>query len=182
MDKGSCNGDHLPMNQSLPKIAPYPTQPAASEEIGNGSPTRRQQKTVPIPWLEEFEPPRQIQVKFSIKPYRMVISEKAESRLIMRRRKVRPEGTTLQACWRLPIKDSSSFRVQWRLSDQETRSAWIQSNFSCGRCTCNRRESSSMPRTVRTVERPSNLSGWRGIPNPEIAGYRCLSSVGTSEN
>ena len=76
MDKGSCNGDHLPMNQSLPKIAPYPTEPAASEEIGNGSPTRRQQKTVPIPWLEEFKPLRQIQVKFSIRPYRMVISAK----------------------------------------------------------------------------------------------------------
>ena len=89
---------------------------------------------------------------------------KAESRLIMRRRKVRPEGTTLHACWRLPIKDSSSFRVQWRLSDQEIRSVWIRSNFSCGRRAYSWRESSSMPRTVRRVEGPSNFSGWRGIP------------------
>ena len=33
--------------------------------IWNGSLARRQQKTVPVPWLEEFEPPPQIQMKFS---------------------------------------------------------------------------------------------------------------------
>ena len=26
MDKGICNGDRLPANQSLPKIAPHPTE------------------------------------------------------------------------------------------------------------------------------------------------------------
>ena len=90
--------------------------------------------------------------------------QKAESRLIIRWRKVQPEGTTLHACWRLPIKDSSSFCVQWRFCDQKTRIVWIRSNFSCGRRACNRRESSSMPKTVRIVEGLSNLSGWRGIP------------------
>ena len=32
MDKGICNGDHLPGNQSLPKIALHPMEPAASQE------------------------------------------------------------------------------------------------------------------------------------------------------
>ena len=52
MDKGICNGDYLPANQG----APYPTELAASEETwrsGMGAQRR----------LEEFEPPRQIQMK-----------------------------------------------------------------------------------------------------------------------
>ena len=136
-------------------------------KIWNGSATRRQQKTVPVPWLEEFEPPRQIQMKVSIKLIKLIgwySLRKAESRLIIRRRKVRSEGTSLHACWRLPIKDSNSFRVQWPFCDQETRGVWIRSNFSCRRRACSRRESSSMPKNSQESRGTLQLVRVNGNP------------------
>ena len=187
MDKGSCNGDHLPTNQSLPKIAPYPTEPAASEETwrsGMGAQRGDNRKLYPFHDWKNSSHHDKSKWNSLLSLIGWSSLRKAEGTLIMRRRKVRPDGTTLHACWRLPVKDSSSFRVQWRLSDQEIRSVRIQSNFSCGRRACNRRESSSMPRTVRRVEGPSSLSRWRGI----LQSWNCwiqvldTSSVGTSEN
>ena len=54
-----------------------PALQTPDDPIAIGSPARRQQKTVPVPWLKEFEPPRQIQLKFSNKAYRMVLSTKS---------------------------------------------------------------------------------------------------------
>ena len=124
-------------------------------KIWNGSLARGQQKTVPVRWLEEFEPPRQIQMKFSIKPYGKLLSAKSWEQIDH----TAEEGATRRddfACMlKIANKYSSSFRVQWRF--------WIGPNVSCRRCACNRRESSSVPKTVRRVEGPCNLSGWRGM-------------------
>ena len=154
MDKGICNGDYLPANQG----APYSTELAASDETWrSGMGAQRGD------WKNSSHHDKS-KWKYLLSLIGWFSLQKAESRLIIRWRKVQPEGTTLHACWRLPIKDSSSFCVQWRFCDQKTRIVWIRSNFSCERCACNRRESSSMPKTVRIVEGLSNLSGWRGIP------------------
>ena len=169
MDKGSCNGDHFPTNQSLPKIAPYPTEPAASEEtwrLGRGAQWGDKKL---YPFNDRKNSSHHDKSKWNSLLSRMGWSSlrKAESRLIMRWRKVQPEGTTLQACYRLPI-------------NQETRSVWIWSNFSWGRRAFNRRELSSMPRTVRRGKGPSNLSGWRGIPQSwncwiQVSKFCCVS-------
>ena len=83
---------------------------------------------------------------------------------------------------RLPIKDSSSFRVQWRLSDQETRSVWIRSNFSCGGVPAIGESQILCQERSGEWKGPPTCRGEGESPNPEIAVYRCLSSAGTSEN
>ena len=133
VDKGICNGDHLPANQSLPKIALHPMEPAAWQEtwISGMGAQRGDNRNLYLfhDWKNSSH-----HDKSKWNPLLNLIGWsslwKAGSRLIIWRRKVRPEGTTLHACWRLPIKESSSSRVQWRFCDQETRSVWIRSNFS----------------------------------------------------
>ena len=86
-------------------------------------------------------------------------------KLIMRRRKDRPWGATLHACWRWPIKDSRSFRLQKRLCNQASKRAVILSNASLGSRTCRFSESSSISRTVMPVdvgvETHAKLGNWK---------------------
>ena len=188
MDKGSCNGDHLPTNQSLLKIAPYPTEPAASEKTwrsGMGAQRGDNRKLYPFHDWKNLSHHDKSKWNFLLSLIGRSSLRKAKSKLIIRRRKVRPEGMTLHACWRLPIKDSSSFRVQWPLSDQETRSMWIRSNFSCGRRACNSAIGESRVLCLKRSgewKSPPTCQDEEESPNPGIAGYKCLSSVGTSEN
>ena len=169
MDEGICNGDHLPANQSPPNIAPYPTEPAASEETWrSGLEAQRGDNRKLYPFHDWKNSSHHDKSKWNSLLSLMGWSSlrKIDGRLIIRRTKVwRSEGTTLHAFWRLLIKNSNSFCVQRRFCDQETSSVWIRSNFFLrGRRAYNRRESTSMPKTVRRVEGPSNLSEWRGIP------------------
>ena len=184
MDKGSCNGDHLPMNQSRLKIAPNLTEPAASEETwrsGMGAQQGDNRKLYPFQDWKNSSHHDKSKWNSLLSLIGWSSLRKAESRLIMPQRNVRPEGTPLHA-WRLPIKDSSTFCVQWRLSDQETRRVWIRSNFCCGGAPA--KEESRVLCQERSGEwkGPPTCRGGGESPNPEIAGYRCLSSVGTSEN
>ena len=110
MDKGICNGDHLPGNQSLPKIALHPMEPAASQETwisGMGARRGDNRKL----YLFHYWKNSSHHDKSKWNPLLTLIGWsslwKASSRLIIWLRKVRPEGTTLHACWRLPIKESS---------------------------------------------------------------------------
>ena len=133
MDKGICNGDHLPANQPLSETALHPMEPAASQETWISGMGAQRGDNRNLYLLHDWKNSSHHD-KSKWNPLLNLIGWsslwKATSRLIVWRRRVRPEGTTLQACWRLPIKESSTFRVQWRFCDQETRSVWIRSNFS----------------------------------------------------
>ena len=121
MDKGICNGDHLPANQSLPETALHPMEPAASQETWISGMGAQRGDNRNLYLLHDWKNSSHHD-KSKWNPLLNLIGWsslwKATSRLIAWRRKVRAEGTTLQACWRLPIKESSSFRVQWRFCDQ----------------------------------------------------------------
>ena len=90
---------------------------------------------------------------------------KAQSKSIIRQRKVLPCGATLQAWWRWPMKDSNSHLLQKRLVDHSSSSATIGSLFAVGRRAWSLSELSSIPRIVKQVVCPSTLSGWRGRPS-----------------
>ena len=92
---------------------------------------------------------------------------KAHSEIIMQRKKERPWGTTLQACWRWPISDSRSFHLHEHLWVHCFKRAVVLSNLSFGTRACKSSESSSIPVTVKHVEGHSNLSGWREMPSLE---------------
>ena len=61
------------------------------------------------------------------------------------------------------MRDSNSFLIQCHLADQDSSRAAKHSNLSRGRRAWRVRESSSTPSTVKQVEGPSSLFGWRGI-------------------
>ena len=106
MDKGICNGDHLPANLSIPKIAPYPTEPAASEETwrsGMGAQREDNRKLYPFQDWKNSSHHDKSKWNSLLSLVGWSSLRKAESRLTIWRRKVRSEGTTLHACWRLPI-------------------------------------------------------------------------------
>ena len=139
IDKGICNGDHLPANQSLPETALHPMEPAASQETWISGMGAQRGDNRNLYLLHDWKNSSHHD-KSKWNPLLNLIGWsslwKATSRLIVWRRKVRPEGTTLQACWRLPIKESSSFRVQWRFCDQETRSVDTIKFFFENRVLC----------------------------------------------
>ena len=81
---------------------------------------------------------------------------KAHNRSIMRRKKVRPGGTTLVTWWREPIKDSNSLRLHHFLPAHSRRSCNVATNFSCGNRAVWVMELSSTPRKIRTVVGPSH--------------------------
>ena len=181
--RASVMDDHLPAKQSLHEIAPYPTEPAEPEETwrsGMGVQWGDNRKLYPFhDWKNSSHHDKsKWNSLFSL--IRWSSLPNAENRLIVRRRKVWPEGMTLHACWRLPIKDSNSFCVQWHFCDQETSSVWIWSNFYWGKCASNRRESSSMPNPDRRVKCRPTCLGERKSPNPGIAQYKYPGYVGTT--
>ena len=90
---------------------------------------------------------------------------KQHNRSIMRRKKVRPGHTTLAAWCKWPIRDSSSCLLHHFRGSQEAIKFWIAKSFSCGRRATWLWESSSIPRTVSTVEGPIHLPGCRGRPS-----------------
>ena len=87
-----------------------------------------------IPRVEKFKPPIEIQMKLSVVPDRVVLPLKSR---LKRCRKVRPGGTTLHTCCKLPMKDSKSFWEQYCLVDCKVNRALIRSNLLHGRQACN---------------------------------------------
>ena len=81
--------------------------------------------------------------------------------------------TTLQAWCRWPISDASSFGIQCFFHGQSFSRLVMWSNLSLGNLAWRASGSSSMPWTVRVVDRPSSLSGWiRILHCPKKDGYR----------
>lgn len=61
---------------------------------------------------------------------------KSHSKLIIQHRDERPWGTTLHACWRWPIRDSRSLRLEKRFCGQTSSTAVALSNLSFVRHAC----------------------------------------------
>ena len=91
-------------------------------------------------------------------------------------RKDQPGWMSLHACWRVPMRDSSSLLVHVLLLAHRARSAWVRSSLSCSRRRMLASVSSSMPRNVRHVVGPSSLSIARGTPN-SVHARRTVSRV-----
>ena len=159
VDKGICNGDHLPANQSLPKIALHPMEPAASQEtwISGMGAQRGANRNLYLfhDWKNSSH-----HEKSKWNPLLNLIGWsclwKAASRLIIRRRKVWLEG---QLC--MHVEDCQLRNPAPSVCNGVfvTRRPGV-----CGYEQIFLWESSFMPKTVRRVGGPSNLSGWKGIP------------------
>ena len=89
-------------------------------------------------------------------------------RLISRRRKILPAGSTLVAKFIVPMRDSSLRLEVDRLDSQVVRSCERASYFSWGRRSCQLMVSISIPRNDSLVEGPSIFSQDNGMPNRPI--------------
>ena len=81
----------------------------------------------------------------------------------MRRRKERPDRTTLHAWYSRPINDSSSRLGQARLSPHSSSNACKRCSLSVGRRSWEASVSISMPRNVMQGVGPSRLCSAIGI-------------------
>ena len=91
----------------------------------------------------------------------------AVSRSIIPRRKVQRWEITLQAWWRWPTKDSSTFLVMWRLLDQDASSDAITSNLLFGIRACSLIVSNSISRiTIQVVGHPIYQFIWVNCNTP----------------
>ena len=84
---------------------------------------------------------------------------------IIRLRMVRPTCTTLQTWGNFPISDNSSRFLHTCLSRQALINDLSITRFCSGSRISLQTVSNVMPRKVRTVDGPSNLSAFRGTPN-----------------
>ena len=114
-----------------------------------------------IPVGYEGVPPREIRAEISVE----VEVNGPDSRFIMLRRNERPGLTTLQACWRRPIRDSSSLLRHAFLSFQSSKVALMRVILSAGRRRDQATVSSSMPRKVRHDVGPSHFPAAMGTPS-----------------
>ena len=129
MDRGSWAADQAPENQWTRKKAPNPKAPAASEETwksGSGAHSGSNRKLWPDHDRKNSFHQARSRWKPSFRRIGWSSRRKADSRLIIRRRKDRPCGASLQAWWRWPINDSNSLRLQERFRDHSSRRDWIR--------------------------------------------------------
>ena len=89
---------------------------------------------------------------------------KQHNKSIIQRKKVRSGQTTLAACWRWPINDSSCPRLHHFLERYCWSIQQAASNLSVGSLAIWATESNSVLKTTITEEGPTHLRGWRGKP------------------
>ena len=97
------------------------------------------------------------------------------SRLIIRRRKERPDLTTLQAWFRRPSSNSSSRREQAFRSPHSLSSVCRRWSLSAGRRSLAAMVSTSIPRKVRHAVGPSRLCSAIGTPSLAHDDIRVVS-------
>ena len=102
-------------------------------------------------------------------------------RSIERRRNARPGRITLHACCRVPIRYSSSLRLQTLREDHCPRVACMRSNLSRGRQRTPAVVSISIPRNVRQGTGPYSLSMASGTPRSAQVSMTVLRAVAHSE-
>ena len=105
-------------------------------EVGGRCYSGIKKKGPTVPLVKKYLPHGNVPREFAVQADMMKTARDPRVRLIIRCRNIRPGTTTLQANWRVPIRDwSSTRRADRRDLKDKSKSNFVQFQFRLTRCT-----------------------------------------------